>query len=425
MIALENVLNKQFGLRRLLKAEKYHAEKEYTLPTSELTEEKEPDIRGQLAAIAQQIAADPTVILDQESTAEARLRDWKNLTKLVVFTEDGETAPLTTNMRAGHKILDHHMSHFWNVRDHTGKSVRSCITVPVLEKALWQNLRNHSTPYSSEIRREIINTQGLTSVTKYRAPVAKTIVSIFGAKRVFDPCAGWGGRMLGTLAAAPDTTYTGCEPDPETAAGLRAILADPAIPAGRRAAARILEMPVETALPTLSAEEYDMILTSPPYFNLELYNGDAQSTVQHPTWTAWVDNWLRPVILGSLARLREGGVSCWSVKNFKTDRAYPLADTVKAVHEAAGFVLVRTVLMTGCGRQGVNRIGADGKSTRRSEEATYCFQRGAVPVAAAEPAPSYATMAKATLQDLWRQRGWKGFSTKSKEELVARLETGA
>ena len=422
MIAHENVLNVTFGLRRLLKAEKYHTEKEFTIPLTELTEDKEPQIRTQIAAIAQQIAADPSLILDQTYTAEERSRAWKNLAKLPVFTEDDEVAKLTTNMRAGHAILDHHMPHFWDVRDHTGKSVRSCVTAPILEKALWQNLRNHSTPYSSEIRREIINTQGLASVTKYRAPVAKAIVTIFGAKHVFDPCAGWGGRMLGTLAADDDTTYTGCEPDPATAAGLRAILSDPAIPASRRSAARILELPAESALPTLVAEKFDMILTSPPYFNLELYNGDAQSTAQYPTWSSWVDNWLRPVIHTALARLREGGVSCWSVKNFKSDRNYPLADTVKSIHEETGFVLVRTVLMTGCGRQGVNRIDAEGKPTRRSEEATYCFQRGTVSSPTAEAPPSYATMSKAALQDIWRQRGWKGFSTKSKEELVERLE---
>jgi hypothetical protein len=62
--------------------------------------------------------------------------------------------------------------------------------------------------------------------------VAKTIVRYFGAQRVQDPCAGWGGRLLGSIAAG--ATYVGCDPDPRTAAGLRGILADPSIPAAAR-----------------------------------------------------------------------------------------------------------------------------------------------------------------------------------------------
>jgi hypothetical protein len=61
------------------------------------------------------------------------------------------------------------------------------------------------------------------------------------------------------------------------------------------------------------------------------------------------------------------------VKNFKTDKLYPLADFVKKVHIEAGWILVKTVTMSGSARPGAKRI-EDGKETRESEEETFCFK---------------------------------------------------
>jgi hypothetical protein len=233
----------------------------------------------------------------------------------------------------------------------------------------------HSTPYPTEIRRMLIAYGGLGNVTKYRTITSKAIVKFFEAKRVLDPCVGWGGRMLGTLAAGEDTYYCGCEPDINTCNGLLNILSEEAIPEEVTNRAEIWNDPIEKLLPTLKKEEkYDMILTSPPYFNLELYTSGDQSTNYYKTWDEWVNKWLQPVILGCLACLKENGTSCWSVKNFRSDKQYPLADVTKKIHEDAGWKLVKTVKMIGSARMGAKRI-EDGKSTRQSEEETFCFKK--------------------------------------------------
>jgi DNA modification methylase len=119
-----------------------------------------------------------------------------------------------------------------------------------------------------------------------------------------------------------------------------------------------------------------MVLTSPPYFNLEVYTAGLQSINEFPTWEVWTEKWLKPVILSSLAALKPGGVSCWSVKNFKSDKQYPLADVTKQIHEAAGWTLVKTVTMTGSARPGGKRINQEtGKEKRGSEEETFCYQK--------------------------------------------------
>ena len=45
-------------------------------------------------------------------------------------------------------------------------------------------------------------------------------------KTVFDPCIGWGGRMIGTTCLGEDYHYTGCEPFTKTFSGLENIVRD-------------------------------------------------------------------------------------------------------------------------------------------------------------------------------------------------------
>ena len=366
-------LNIRFALRKHLSQNKYHLSEE-SIPKGDLTVEKEPYIRLKLAKIAKQIVDSPNTILIDIYSKDELTKDWLSLEKKEVIS-NGSILSIDTRTRPGHKILDHCMPHFYDVKNYKGISVKSLFNQEPIEKALMQNIQMHSTPYKSEIRRMIVMTAGLGNVTKYRTVTSKAIVQYYGAKRVLDPCTGWGGRMLGSLAASKDTYYVGCEPDPNTAKGLRSILEGPYIPQEVRSRGCILEKPAEVALAELATmEKFDLILTSPPYFNLELYTAGDQSTQVHTTWESWTEKWLKPVILGCLGCLKEGGVSCWSVKNFKTDKKYPLADITKKIHKDAGWELVKTVTMTGSGRPGAKRIEG-GEEKRGSEEETFCFKR--------------------------------------------------
>ena len=369
------IKNNRFALRKLLLNETYHLY-ETSIPKTELTEEKEPYIRAKLAIIAKQIVDCSNTVLVDEYTKDERAKDWLSLEKkIVIDLASGDVIPIDTRTRPGHKILDHFMPHFYDVKNYKGVSVRSLFSQASLEKALMQNIQMHSTPYVSEIRRMIVMTGGLGNVSKYRTVTSKAIVQFFRAKRVLDPCCGWGGRMLGTLAASKDTVYVACEPDPNTFKGLKGILEDTALPLTVRSRATILEKPAELGLIDIGAmEKFDLVLTSPPYFNLELYTAGDQSTLAYKTWEDWTEKWLKPVILGCLASLKEGGVSCWSVKDFKSDKKYPLAEVTKKIHKDAGWTLIKTVTMTGSGRPGGKRI-EKGKETRESEEETFCFKK--------------------------------------------------
>lgn len=374
-LQLNLLLNKRFALRSLLSNKKHHVSEE-SIPKEDVTPEKEPTIRSKIAIIAKQIVANPDIILNDTYDALTKTSDWSSLEDKVVL-EDGNIISIDARSRPGHKILDNHMPHFWDVRNHKGISVRSLFTQENIEKALITNLHMHSTPYKSEIRRMVTMTGGLGNVTKYRTVTSKAIAQFFGAYRVFDPCVGWGGRMLGCLSANDDIVYIGCEPDIKTYQGLVNILDDTAIPESVRDRAKIYNEPVEDVLVRMNDDDlYDMILTSPPYFNLEQYTSGEQSIIKYKTWDEWVDKWLKVVILGCLNHLYEGGVSCWNVKNFRTNKKYPLEDVVTKIHKDAGWELVKRVGMESSGRMGGNRI--KGKiETRKALEETLCYKKSA------------------------------------------------
>ena len=382
---LSAIINKPYALRNLLTNTALHNSKT-AIKKEQLSLEKEPHIRAAIRLLAQQIVAGPEIILIDTYDLAERKKDWSALIKKDVLVnttaEQQDIIKIDARTRPGHKILDHHMPHFYNVQNYKGKSVRNIFTLAVLEKALFTNILMHSTPYKSEIRRMIMMTGGLGSVTKYRTVTAKAVVQFFQAQRVLDPCTGWGGRMLGCLAAGSETYYVGCEPDKNTARGLTAILQDEALPLLTRARARIFHKPAELALieDIAQLEKFDMVLTSPPYFNLERYTDDNnQSITTFKKWEEWTEKWLKPVILSSLALLKPTGVSCWSVKNFKSDKVYALADVTKKIHADAGWTLVKVVAMTGSARPGVNTEKEKEKEKEKvkkiSEEETFCFKK--------------------------------------------------
>lgn len=340
------VLNTRFGLRNKLRNTAYHNHTT-SIPKEELTRDKEPEFHEFVDRFVSELVANPHVLLMDQYTLEERIKDWNNLVK-------SKTTVFDSRSRVGHKLLDHHMPHFWNVTNAKGKSVASMITFEDLRKAILLNVQMHSTPYVSEIRRTLVLSGGLASVTKYRASISKYIVNRYSAKSVFDPCIGWGGRMIGSLAAGAN--YTGCEPDPNTFRGLQGILQD------IEKTADIHNVPVETFVNTLPDHSVDMILTSPPYYTLEIYTAGDQSVKENMSWESWVSTWLRPLVLECLRILKPEGVSCWSVKNFK----YPLADVVRDIHIEKGYMCIESITIQGPGRPGI---------TKPSEEQTFVYRK--------------------------------------------------
>ena len=352
-----------------------------------LTNLTDAEFEAILPPLAAELAAHGVL---RETYADADIqKDWSLLLRKNVTTNE---MTISATEVAGMKVLRKHMRHFHAVRNYKGHSVESLWTQPCLEKALRFNRAQHSTPYASEIIRSLSFANGLGKVTMYRPLMAKKVVAYLakqlGVKevRVLDVCAGWGGRMVGAKSAespsfagvSPSVAgglrgelvsplkvhYTGIDPCEKTYAALRAIRDEIGL-----TDVTLIHKPAEVALQEVGT--YDIALTSPPYYNLELYSDEPTQSVQAGGYQAWLDTFLKPVIQGVI---RHGvKYSCWSVKNFKTDKKYDLLDDVIRIHGEHGWRLLDdTVFTMANSRRPGQKAASDQKKT---EECTYVFVR--------------------------------------------------
>lgn len=264
---------------------------------------------------------------DKEIDVNEGYIDLKNDT----ISPDKITAQKTTK---SNKIIRKYMPHIYEVEDHGGSNLLKLWTKENITKAFQSLDKPNATVNSnfSEFKRAI----KFNPVTIYSPIMTKSIVRTLDCKTVFDPCIGWGGRMIGTTCLGKDYHYTGCEPFTKTFNGLECMVEDMDL----KDQVTIYNRGVETVLEELDNKKFDMCLTSPPYFDLEVYSHEeTQSIKKYDTYEEWIDNFIKPIIEYVCTHVEK--YSCWSVKNIKTKDKYNLLDDVVRIHAENGWKLNR------------------------------------------------------------------------------------
>ena len=282
------------------------------------------------------------------------LKDWNALIKW-----NARVDTMASTQRVGMKLCEHFFPNFFDIENKDGNSFKSLWKADKLEKVLRWNRKSHSTPYLSELRRGIYFNYKLAKSTMYRPQMAKMVVSNLGAKRVLDPCAGWGGRMLGCVSAGAE--YVAFEPNSETYEGLLKLIKL----LGIEDKVRIIK---DSALEMDKYDigEFDLILTSPPYFDLEVYSHeDTQSINGCDTYKMWVDKFLNPLINLGLNHLKLNGWSCWNVHNVGKMK---MIDDVKVIHE--GYNNQKVFSVTSSKRQTNQTV-----SKKKNADITICYSK--------------------------------------------------
>lgn len=171
----------------------------------------------------------------------------------------------------------------------------------------------------------------LRTPTNFRPALAKAVVETFSkpGDLVLDPCAGYGGRVAGTLASG--RRYVGVDPHPEAEKAyqeIRGLIGDFVFH----------NAPFETA--DLGSLQADLVFTSPPYFSKERYSdATSQSWVSYPTWVGWLKGFLEIFVQKSWAHLKPEGYFLVNTKNIRIGRTfYPIADQLAEVAALTGFL---------------------------------------------------------------------------------------
>lgn len=196
--------------------------------------------------------------------------------------------------------------------------------------------------------------------------------------RILDPFAG--GSVRGLVAAMLGHPYTGID------------LSGPQLAANRAQAGSILghEHPAPLwlegdtleVLPTLEAAAYDMVMTCPPYYDLEVYSDDPRD-LSNVAWGEFVA--LYAQAMASSARLlRDGRFSVWVVSEIRDEQGYcrGLVPLTVQVAEAAGLRLYNEAVLVnspGSLPVRVTRYMEASRKLGRSHQNVLCFVKGSPP----------------------------------------------
>jgi DNA modification methylase len=105
----------------------------------------------------------------------------------------------------------------------------------------------------------------------------------------------------------------------------------------------------------------DLVLTSPPYFDLEVYTHEpTQSITKTPTYQDWADGFLHEIIKLGIEHLNPNGVSCWNVGKV---RNRDMADDVLKYHTEFGYNKVDILSVQSSKRQSNQNTVKNAKSS--------------------------------------------------------------
>jgi hypothetical protein len=183
-----------------------------------------------------------------------------------------------------------------------------------------------------------IGISGYRLANEFRPAIARDIYRRFladvPAPRILDPSHGWGGRLIGFLAAQlQGSTYYGVDPSIKTSLGVVELfnfLKESGIPGN----AFIFNKPFED-MPedVIEPESFDLVFTSPPYFDTEEYSTeDTQSYIKYPKFDQWVEGFYAPYLTKAISAAKSGAPVVMNVGN----KLYPLAKITKKIAEGLG-----------------------------------------------------------------------------------------
>ena len=201
-----------------------------------------------------------------------------------------------------------------NCRREKGKTIYDIWNDPEEQKKLIENTRKRNrggrTAAGNVYECFRIN---LGSIVMFKSTTAKYLYKKYGASHVLDPTAGWGGRMLGAWAL--DIDYTGIDTNLELRPAYDGMIdflnkeqeLDTELFETQTSQ---LKMIFKSCLDVDFSEiPYDMVLTSPPYINLELYE-------HMEPWQSdelFYNDFFLPLFEKCLKHIKIGGNVCFNI----------------------------------------------------------------------------------------------------------------
>jgi tRNA1(Val) A37 N6-methylase TrmN6 len=170
--------------------------------------------------------------------------------------------------------------------------------------------------------------------SQFRPATAKAVYDYFGAEDVLDFSSGWGDRLCGFLASDAKY-YVGIDPNERLFSKYELMLNHFNVPNKK---VELFNSCAEDVL--LGGRRFDLVFTSPPYFNIERYTQeDNQSFKKYRKLENWLNDFLFRAINLSWSHLKKGGHLVLNISDVYSNHTInkicdPMNDYIKSLKGA-------------------------------------------------------------------------------------------
>lgn len=232
-------------------------------------------------------------------------------------------------VKRGKEVVD--LPSFWDVWDTDPRLSKTIIASADPNEEKWK------------LRKEF----GYKIATTFMPPYAKSIYEHFNAESVLDPCAGWGDRLVGAAASSCVKKYVCFDPNRSLRPGYAKLmdlfghsvvhLDEEHINFSNNFQCNA--QPFEIGARELESESFDLVFTSPPFFEYEMYNPS------NPKYVDWLKEFYTPLFIQAWRCVKMGG-----------HVAIHIGDTSAGTIEP----FLKNVVQNICHLQLIHRIGLQG-----------------------------------------------------------------
>lgn len=177
------------------------------------------------------------------------------------------------------------------------------------KKVIIENLGNK--PSYNDID-DYFYKNGVIQCSNFHLVVCSSLLNFFKPKHWLDPSAGWGDRLISCINYG-DCTYHASDPNDCLQGKYKKMIDTLALDKDKYKIEKIgfEDLKVEK-------EYYDLVFTSPPFFDLEKYsNNPDQSHIKFNNLEDWIINFMYPLIKKSIYALVSGGHLCLYINDNK------------------------------------------------------------------------------------------------------------
>lgn len=153
--------------------------------------------------------------------------------------------------------------------------------------------------------------------------------------KILDPCHGWGGRITAFMLSNAKT-YVGFDTNKSSCDGVNSLFDDVKCFCEPYKNSNIVNDMFENAMNYYECNSFDFAFTSPPYFDVEKYDGENSSRKKHSNYESWRDGFYTTLIKNVYNLIKPGKFFCLNVGSQK----YPLAKDAMSIAATIGFEFV-------------------------------------------------------------------------------------